>query len=327
MLGRYLFQHRFFIFSYFVCSAVFLASFWLYKFPLEAVLYPAFVNFVLSIVLFLIDFLFYDKKHRHLTAVSKLRSPSKDDLPSPSTLEDEDYMRIISVLTEEREKSLLEAEAKYADMTDYYTAWAHQIKTPIASMNLRLQNEDSEFSRKLLSDLGRIEQYADMVLAFIRLDSSSTDYVFREYELDNITKDAVKRFSGEFIARHLRLTYETTRIKLVTDEKWLSFVIEQIISNALKYTKEGGITIRAGSPDTLLITDTGIGIDESDLPRIFEKGYTGEIGRANKKASGIGLYLCKRICSNLGILISAESKPGIGTTVMLDLSQKKATIY
>lgn len=326
MLGKYLYQHRLYILAYIITSVLFAFSFLLYRLPLAAVLYPAFVSTVICAFLLVLDFLSFRKKHLLLLAVSELNLPSAYDLPSPASIDDEDYRRIITLITEEIEKKERLSESRYSDMTDYYTAWAHQIKTPIASMRLRLEGEDSETSRKLLSDLGRTEQYVDMVLAFIRLDSSSTDYVFREHELDTIIKDAVKKFSGEFIARRLHLEYEPTGIKLVTDEKWLSFVIEQVLSNALKYTKEGGITIRAEA-SVLLISDTGIGIEKSDLPRIFEKGYTGEIGRSEKKASGIGLYLCRRICSNLGISVSAESEPGVGTTVKLDLSQKKATIY
>ena len=211
-------------------------------------------------------------------------------------------------------------------MIDYYTVWVHQIKTPIASMRLNLQNEDSALSRKLSSDLFRIEQYVEMVLTFLRLDAESTDYVIKEYDLDAIVKQAVKKFAGEFIGRKLRLIYEPLNTRVVTDEKWLSFVIEQVLSNALKYTHAGSITITLEAGKKLCIRDTGMGIAAENLPRIFENGYTGYNGRTHKKASGIGLYLCKRICTNLGHAIRAESVVEQGTVIIIDLAQGRLEV-
>ena len=200
--------------------------------------------------------------------------------------------------------------------------WAHQIKTPIASMRLTLQNEDSPLSRTISDDLFRIEQYVEMVLCYLRLGSESTDYVIAKQDLDKLLKQAFRHFSGQFISKKLKLEYEETPFTALTDEKWLLFVIEQILSNAVKYTPSGGeIRVSMKTPGILCIKDTGIGIAPEDLPRIFERGYTGLNGRADKKASGLGLYLCKRICDNLNHRIWAES--GEGTAVYLDLRSKK----
>lgn len=170
----------------------------------------------------------------------------------------------------------------------------------------------------------RIEQYVDMVLGYLRLDSDFTDYVIQEYDLDDIVKPAVKKFAGQFIRKKLQLDYRPLHTKAVTDEKWLQFVLEQVISNALKYTEAGRITIEMEhGPGTeenssvLCIRDTGIGIAPEDIPRIFEKGYTGYNGRSDKKASGIGLYLCRRICSNLGHTITANSSLENGTVIRI----------
>ena len=189
-------------------------------------------------------------------------------------------------------------------------------------MHLKLQQEDSELSRSVSSDLLKIDQYADMVLAFLRLDSDYTDYVLKEHTLDPIIRQAIKKYASEFILRRITLCYEPITAKVVTDEKWLAFVIEQLISNALKYTVEGTVSIYFEKPSTLCIADTGIGISKEDLPRIFERGYTGINGRADRKATGIGLHLCKRICSNLGHDISAYSDEK-GTTIRINLSQTR----
>ena len=157
-------------------------------------------------------------------------------------------------------------------------------------MRPRLQQEDTPFSRSLSSDLLRIDQYADMVMTFLRLDSESTDYVLKEYALDPIICQAVRKYAPAFIMRKLTLDYKPVDASVVTDEKWLLFVIEQLLSNALKYTLSGSVSIYLEAPRTLFIADTGIGIAPEDLPRIFERGYTGINGRDDKKASGIGLY-------------------------------------
>lgn len=176
---------------------------------------------------------------------------------------------------------------------------------------------------ELNGELQRIEQYVEMVMCYLRLNTDSTDYVFRECSLDAVICQAVRRYASAFIRKKLQLCYEPTAARVVTDEKWLQFVLEQLLSNALKYTKEGAITITLEEPKTLCIQDTGIGIAPEDLPRICEKGYTGGNGRADKQASGIGLYLCSRICRNLGHRLTITSEPGVGTRVQLDLQQER----
>lgn len=188
-------------------------------------------------------------------------------------------------------------------------------------MKLSLQNEDSPLSRRLSSELLRIEQYVEMVLAFLRLDSTSSDYLFKEQELDTIVKQSVKKFATDFIGKKIRLQYEPLNKKIITDEKWFAFVVEQLLSNSLKYTREGSVKIYLSDENVLCISDTGIGIAPEDLPRVFENGYTGFNGRLDKSASGIGLYLCKRICDNLGIGISVQSTLGAGTQVFLNMEQ------
>ncbi|MCD7843930.1 MAG: sensor histidine kinase, partial [Clostridiales bacterium] len=219
------------------------------------------------------------------------------------------------------QRQMSDEQAKAQQRMDYYSVWAHQIKTPIAAMRLQLQGQDSDLSRQMEVELNRIEGYADMVMTYLRLDGDGTDYVFRQQDLDEIVRGAVRRFSGEFIGRKISLRYEPLNQTVLTDEKWLSFVIEQILSNALKYTPAGSISIYMEPSQVLCIRDTGIGIAPEDLPRIFEQGFTGYNGRTDKKASGIGLYLCRRVCNDLGCQISAESQPGKGTVIRLHLQK------
>lgn len=258
-----------------------------------------------------------------LQNLSKLTAEMIENLPEPGNCVEEVYADIVRKLQREIIDFKNVSSSSYQEMMDYYTVWVHQIKTPISSMRLTLDNLDTEEGRRLRADLFRLCQYVDMVLAYLRLDSTSKDYVFKEYKLHDILSVSIKKFSQEFIGRHLSLSYEPIDTVVLTDEKWFSFMFEQILSNALKYTKEGGISIFMADEKTLVIKDTGIGIEESDLPRIFEKGFTGFNGRSNREASGLGLFLCRRICNNLGISISAESTVGVGTSIILKSNQKK----
>lgn len=322
----YLRQHKQLLGINFLFALIFGVTFKLYHLPMKAVIYPVLLCTAFGSIFLIIHFYKAQKKHQKLLELQKLPMNLEELLPTAINYEEEDYQIIIQLLLKEQAHLETGMNQRYQDMIDYYTTWAHQIKTPIASMKLTLQNEDSELSRRLSDDLFRIEQYVEMVLMFLRLDSSSTDYVIKEYPIDPIIKSAVRKFAGQFIRRKIRLDYKPVNIQVLTDEKWLSFVIEQILSNALKYTPSGAVTITVEEPKTLCISDTGMGIAPEDLPRIFEKGYTGYNGRSDKKASGIGLYLCKRVCNNLGHRITAESEIDKGTTIRIHMEQLKMEI-
>ena len=309
------------ILVFLLCAAVFAVTFMLYDLPAAAAVYPSVVSAVIWLVWMIFSGIKAYEKHKTLSALTE--ALTVEMLPEAKSVDDEDYRRIISMLCEAGRAKEAASSARFDDMVEYYTLWAHQIKTPIAAMRLTLQNEDTQLSRRLTAELGRIERYVEMVLAYLRLDSTTNDYVLREYDLDTIVKGSVKKFSREFIERHLSLELDHLEARVLTDEKWLSFVLEQLISNALKYTPEGTISICLEEPAVLCIKDTGIGIDPSDLPRIFERGYTGNNGRTDKRASGLGLYLCGRVCKKLGHTLKVESEPGKGTVVKLGLSRKK----
>lgn len=326
LLLQYLKQRRRVFIVGTVFCVIFAVSFLLYHLPIGAVIYPTMLCTVLCIIIAVFDFMRIKRQHEALRSIHSITDAIAGFFPNVDGIKEEDYRQIIRLICQEHGIYRTETNRKYSDMIDYYTVWAHQIKTPIASMRLHLQNQDSALSRTLTSDLHRIEQYVEMVLTFLRLNSESTDYVIKEYDLDQIVRQAVRKFSSDFIGRKLRLVYEPLNTTVITDEKWLSFVIEQVLSNALKYTPTGSITISLENEKTLCIRDTGIGIAPEDLPRVFENGYTGYNGRADKKASGIGLYLCKRICSNLGHTITARSIVDVGTIIEIDLSQTKLEV-
>ncbi len=300
-----------------VVEGIFVSSYFLFDLPAVTVLYPLVLSSVAILIAGVIDFLIVFNKHGRL---------KRNDLPQTSGPLEKDYQEIINKLKEEQEYSRQKTTSDFNNMVEYYTVWAHQIKTPIASMRLQIQSVDSDLARRLDGDLNRIEAYVEMVLTFLRLDSDSTDYVIRKIDLDAVIKPAIRKFARDFISKKLTMDFKPTEYKVLSDDKWLSFVIEQVLSNAVKYTKNGGIKVYMDEPGILCIEDTGIGISAEDLPRIFENGYTGFNGREDKRASGIGLYLCKRICDNLGHKIYAESEPGVGTKIRIDMNIKEIGI-
>lgn len=239
----------------------------------------------------------------------------------PGGLIEKDYQEIIRIMDRQMSDVISEKDAAYSDMMDYYTIWVHQIKTPIAAIRLLLQSEPSGNGAELLDQLFRIEQYVDMVLQYLRLENMNEDLLIRKCSLDSIVKQAVRKYAKSFIRKKIRLDYRELDREVLTDEKWLVFVVEQILSNALKYTREGTVSIRMdpGNPFTLLVEDTGIGIAPEDLPRLFSRGFTGCNGREDKKSTGIGLYLCRRILNKLSHTISIDSEIGKDTRVSIGL--------
>lgn len=326
MFFEYLLSHKKSITLWAVFSAVFAIVFSLYKLPAAAVFYSVLICFFIGAVCIAADFKCYKEKRLTLRRLLEEITLTTDNLPQPKNAEEADYQSLIKTLFDFKQSLANEMNEKYADMTDYYTLWAHQIKTPIAAMRLSLQGAETPQSRELSEDLQRIEQYVEMVLCYLRLDSESSDFLIKKYDLDGIIRQAVRKFSSQFIRRKIKLVYEPVGATVLTDEKWLLFVLEQILSNALKYTKAGEIEITLEEPKTVCIRDTGIGIAPEDINRIFEKGYTGYNGRTDKKASGIGLYLCRQICGKLGHKITAQSRVGEGTEIRIDLSETEIEI-
>lgn len=246
-----------------------------------------------------------------------------DEMPPPKTLAEEDDQELLRQLKAVYDRNLAAWQNERRESMDYYTTWVHQIKTPISVMRMILQEEDTRENRELLAELFRIEQYVEMALNWMRLGSDSTDFIFQEYELDGIIRQAIRKYAGQFIRNRISVCYEPTQVRVLTDEKWLLFVIEQLLSNAVKYTREGRVTIRVTREKVLQIQDTGIGIAPEDIPRIFEKGFTGYNGRADKKSTGLGLYLSRLTADKLSNRLWAESVPGVGTTFFMDLYREE----
>lgn len=304
MFGAYVKENRKALIALAVYTVVFALVFWLYRLPLGAAGYAALVCLFLLALWFAVDYRRFAARLRLLQRLEQEITLSTEQLPEPDGMLEAQYQALVRALDADRRAQMTRSQRSYQDLVEYYTVWAHQIKTPLAAMRLLLQDAETDEQRALLEQLQSVEQYVEMVLGYLRLESTSSDYVIRNYALDDIVRQAVRKFASQFIRRKLRLEYAPLNVNVITDEKWLLFVIEQVLSNALKYTRSGSVSI------TL-----------EDLPRVFEKGYTGSNGRTDKRATGIGLYLCRRILEKLGHTIAITSEVGVGTTVRIGLEQ------
>lgn len=293
---------------------IFFIMFYLYNLPLEALIYTGSFCFLASLIASFLYFVNYKESYKKLKFLEENILNDLDALPKSLDIRIDYYHKIIEKLYEELEKLTQENRQKNTDMVDYYSMWVHQIKTPIAAMNFLLDNE--EVDQKILQqELFKIERYVEMVLTYIRLDSISSDYVITKINLDEVVKDSVKKYATIFINKKIKLNYVSHETMVISDKKWLSFAFEQILGNSVKYSSNGGeITIET-CENKLIIEDNGMGIKEEDLPRIFEKGFTGFNGRYEKKSSGLGLYLCKKTLDKLGHHIEISSKVGEGTRI------------
>lgn len=321
ILGAYLKGKMTAVATVLVSFGILLIVFSLYSLPWEAMGYAFVLAGVFILVIGIIDFAGFYQRHVLLKKMKNNITVTRYMFPTPRNLIEDDYQDLIKTIDHDRTEIINQQEKAFADMVDYYTIWAHQIKTPIAAMRLLLQSAQSETNSELLEQLFKVEQYVEMVLQYLRLENMSSDLVFKRHSLDDIVKQAIRKYSKSFIRKKIKLSYTDLNCDVLTDEKWLVFVVEQILSNALKYTNTGEISIYMDGelPDTLVIEDTGIGIEQEDLPRVFEKGFTGYIGRADKKSTGIGLFLCKQILNKLSHTITIESVVGKGTKVKIRL--------
>lgn len=326
ILCAYIREHCYSVCMFMIYVSIFIIIFYLYDIEAEAVLYASGLCLLLTIAVLFAHFFDYRKRHLEQLRILKNIEIMNDVLPRPRTLAEADAQEMIYRLKKNYDEKQTAWQQESQEHMDYYTTWVHQIKTPISIMRMTLQAEDTNEHRELLVQLFRIEQYVEMVLSYLRLDSESSDLVFQKYQLDDLIREAIHKYASQFVRKRIRLRYEPVNEMVLTDEKWLLFMIEQILSNAVKYTQEGEVTITITKEKVLQIADTGIGIAPEDLPRIFEKGFTGYNGRSDKKSTGLGLYLCRMAADKLSHQIWAESEVGKGSVFSIDLNRKEMDI-
>lgn len=304
-------------------AAVFGAVFFLWDLPSDAYVYSVFLIVFILLIAAGLDYFGFRAEVKQIRKMRNASLFAIEELKEPGEPVAAEYRELLKTAIAFHEQSVREADRRQADLLDYYSMWVHQIKSPIAAMRLLLQSPAEKDLRNLNTELFRVEQYVDMALQYIRLESMSSDLLLKNTKILPVIRQTVRKFAPVFIEKRLSIDIEETDMEVVTDEKWVSVVFEQLISNALKYTKTGHIRIcRDSYTDAgIMIEDTGIGIRPEDLPRVFERGFTGYNGRQDMRATGLGLYLSKKIMDKLSHKIRITSDGNSGTRVFLDFSQ------
>lgn len=302
------------------CTGVFAWVLTLYQLPAEAAGYGGLLCLIILLTAGLTDFFRWRRKVLFLESLRGQAALLMSLVPEPREPGEAAYRELLLELDEDRRTAVSVLDARMRESVDYYTMWVHQIKTPISAMRLILQEDESERGRALSAELFRVERYVELVLSYLRLGGASTDYVIRQVDVDNVLRQAARKYAPLFIRGKVSLELNETGLRALSDEKWLQLVVEQVLSNAVKYAPGGHVKVWSEG-ERLFIQDDGVGIAAEDLPRIFERGFTGYNGRMDKRATGIGLYLSQEICRKLGHTITVESELGKGTRVTVGLAR------
>jgi len=243
-------------------------------------------------------------------------------IEKPNFLEGEIIYQVLKECNKNMHESVKKYECTQKEYREYIEMWVHEVKTPIASARLIIDNNESTVTNKIGYELKKVEDFIEQVLYYSKSNDVSKDYIIREFNLEEAVMETIRKNSRDFINKKIFLDIGSIKGEIFSDIKWVEFILNQVLGNAIKYSKEakGIIKVYSVSEDnkvTLIIEDNGIGISERDIVRVFEKGFTGDNGRRYGKSTGMGLYLCKKLCNRLGLGINIESELEVGTKVHL----------
>jgi signal transduction histidine kinase len=296
------------------------------KDSMGTIVYTNLVSFFFFIIYLISRYIYYRSYYKSLSdIVENQRDEIINRLPKPKSYEQILFQEVLLSLNNEQNSKIQSLFHQKKDYEEFITSWVHQVKTPIAVSRLLIENNlntpNKETLYSLEEELDKVENYIEQALYHSKIDDFSKDYLINEVGLDRLVKEAVKKQAKAFINKKINIEIDKTDLMVITDKKWLSFIIDQVLSNSLKYTSDRGkIKIYGSIEDKaqkLIIEDNGIGIKIEDLDRVFEKGFTGYNGRENYKSTGIGLYLSKKLARKLGHDIDIESKHGEYTKVTI----------
>ncbi|MBO0455437.1 sensor histidine kinase [Enterococcus hulanensis] len=317
LVKSFLYERRIIYGMYLVFWGLIFLTFYLYEFSFapffDGWLFTAFVLVVYSLVSFYRSF--RKQKQLELLATKDLQLSNLVFLPKAATLSEQTYQKVLRLVLENKNQEQEELQQKQRAMLDDFGLWLHQIKTPVAALDLLIQSGQLD-PRTMKNEVFKINEYLQMILNYMRQNLDQADLVFQQLSIEKIIKSVVKKYATFFSQKDLSLQLGNLEGSVYSDQKWLIFILEQVIFNAIKYTEDGTISI-SFSDNQLTIQDTGIGIRSEDLPRVFEKGYTGMNGREQQRASGLGLYLSQEAAEKLGCRLYIESQVKKRTTVTI----------
>ena len=283
------------------------------------------LNFLASISFFIYDCLRKSKYYSSL--LKRLDELDKkyfigDVATEEDFLEGKILFEIISQATKSMKDDISESIRNSNDYKEYIELWVHEIKTPIATCKLLIENNDNEVTESIGEEVTKVEDYIEQVLFYARSNAVEKDYLIKEINLKKSINAVIRKNANTLIEKRVKVDIRNVDKIVSCDSKWIEFILGQIVSNSIKYMdkKESVLKIYSeniGNDVILKICDNGIGMDEKSVIKAFEKGYTGENGRRFGKSTGMGLYLCKKLCEKLGLGINIKSKENEGTDVTI----------
>lgn len=264
---------------------------------------------------------YYDKLFKNLDGLDK-KYFIAEILESGDFIESNIIYSVLEECTKSMKDEVADLKRNINDYKEYIETWVHEIKTPIASARLILENDEGYINKSVLEEIEKVEGFIEQVLFYARSSTVERDYIIKKIPLKNSINSVIRKNANILIEKRVKIQLEDIEKKVYCDSKWIEFILQQIISNSVKYMDkdEKYIKIRCLEKDKniiLKILDNGIGISEKSIEKVFEKGYTGENGRKYNNSTGMGLYLCKKLCLKLGLGISIKSKLGVGTEVTI----------
>ena len=303
-LKNFLKENKVSFIFFFIISLTYLLVFISFDIEKFTIIYGFLINFFIFLAYFI---------YRYFNQAS----PAFAEISKNPTQREKIILDEFGNLDKKYKSLLLSYNNMEGDLKDFYGLWIHEIKTPIAENKLILADNQPDLEL-LIKNNKRIEDYLNILLGFVRYNSKTNDYVFKEVRIESVVKEIIREKSYDFISKKISLVVGDLGFMTVSDEKWLGFIIGQILNNALKYTPEAGIVKVYFEENFLIIEDSGIGIKATDLPRVFEMGYTGENGRKLGSSTGLGLYLVKSIAKDLNLDIKIESEEWKFTKIMIN---------
>lgn len=317
-------------------KSIFLSVNLMFFIMISTVMYFSNISFVIIFLVFFIWFfplstyilIEYMKYRKYFSNINNILESLDKKYLLPEVLQESNFMvgENINDILKELSRDMHEQVKHYRNIQEeyreYIEMWVHEIKTPIASSKLLIENNTNEVTRKIDTQMDRIENYVEQVLYYSRSDEVGKDYIIKKVGLSKLVKDVIKRNQRDFISKRISLQLGDLDEIIYSDTKWVEFILNQIIGNAIKYSKgkDDKIEIylkKISSAVVLTIKDHGVGIIERDLNRVFEKGFTGENGRKFGKSTGIGLYLCKKLTDKLGLGLQVQSEENVGTEISI----------
>ena len=317
-------------------KSIFLSVNLMFFIMISTVMYFSNISFVIIFLVFFIWFfplstyilIEYMKYRKYFSNINNILESLDKKYLLPEVLQEPNFMvgENINDILKELSRDMHEQVKHYRNIQEeyreYIEMWVHEIKTPIASSKLLIENNTNEVTRKIDTQMDRIENYVEQVLYYSRSDEVGKDYIIKKVGLSKLVKDVIKRNQRDFISKRISLQLGDLDEIIYSDTKWVEFILNQIIGNAIKYSKgkDDKIEIylkKISSAVILTIKDHGVGIIERDLNRVFEKGFTGENGRKFGKSTGIGLYLCKKLTDKLGLGLQIQSEENVGTEISI----------